>query len=234
LGLTSNIVVDPSAVWVPLTVLAASLAGSAHCVGMCGSLVTAAAPNRRSWAAYQIGRLCSYVALGAIAGGVGGRLLGASSQRWLGWSAAIAMGIAFGILGIKAWKGNPAHFKLIPQKWIEGLYRKSRGAPFLLGACSAILPCGWLHTFTLAAGATQNPLSGGLLMAVFWCGTLPALSAAPWVVRRILQPLQRKSPRIAALLLIGAGIAGIGLKVQALAADPGRPHCHCEDAAHEP
>lgn len=59
------------------TVFIAGLLGSTHCVAMCGGLATALAtapgPGARSWRPllYQLGRLMSYCAAGALAGALG-------------------------------------------------------------------------------------------------------------------------------------------------------------------
>jgi sulfite exporter TauE/SafE len=51
-------------------VASTALVGSVHCVGMCGGLVLACAPDR-GHSAWQAGRLVAYVALGALAGALG-------------------------------------------------------------------------------------------------------------------------------------------------------------------
>jgi sulfite exporter TauE/SafE len=69
-------------------------------------------------------------------------------------------------------------------------------------------------------------------MTLFWAGTLPALFAAPWVVERILRPARQRSPRLAAMVLILAGLAGLGFKMNTLLASSdakgAKPSCHCE------
>jgi sulfite exporter TauE/SafE len=71
-------------------------------------------------------------------------------------------------------------------------------------------------------------MMGGALMAVFWLGTLPALSAVPWITHRLLRPASARAPKITALLLIVAGLAGIGFKMRSLWDQGGKAHCHCE------
>ena len=52
--------------------LALGIAGSLHCVAMCGPLVLAAAPRGRRAAWYHAGRWSVYVAMGVAAGALGG------------------------------------------------------------------------------------------------------------------------------------------------------------------
>ena len=66
------------------SVLVASLLGSPHCAGMCGGFVCfyAAQGGRgqaRAHAAYNFGRLFSYLVLGLLAGALGRTLEQASS-----------------------------------------------------------------------------------------------------------------------------------------------------------
>ena len=62
-----------------VTLFLVGLMGGGHCLGMCGGLVTALSlqlPPARSRApfvlAYNLGRVASYVLVGAIVGGLGG------------------------------------------------------------------------------------------------------------------------------------------------------------------
>ncbi len=227
-GLTAELVAGTT--WVPLAVLTASVLGSAHCAGMCGPLVLAVARGRAQGHAYHAGRLLSYAALGALAGALGERVFGAGGEagrQWLAGGAAVLMAAGFVALGVSAWRGGAPHVPVVPRPVLGWLYRKTGGAPALLGALSAALPCGWLHSFVLAAVATQSATRGAGLMAVFWLGTMPVLSAVPWLSERLLAPVRARAPRLTAVVLISVGLAGLGFKLQALrAAAPGAPH-HC-------
>jgi sulfite exporter TauE/SafE len=221
---------DSSVAWVPLTVLAASLAGSSHCVGMCGGLVTSICRTRWQWIGYQAGRMAAYLALGASAGALGHQLLGEGTLRWLAWVSASLMALAFFGMAARARRGGAPHFALFPNSVVSWFYRKARGVPVLLGMLSAALPCGWLQSFVLAAAATQSAWAGAGLMWVFWMGTLPALSAAPWIFRRLLHPSFRRAPKVTAVLLILAGLGGVGFKMSTLFASEGKSRGHCNHA----
>jgi sulfite exporter TauE/SafE len=213
-----------------LSVLLASLVGSAHCVGMCGGLVTSVCRTRAQWAGYQAGRFLSYSLLGALAGWLGHALLKDGALHWIAWASALFMAAGFFALAARAWKGQAPHFSLVPNRLLSWLYRKTRRLPLLMGFLSAALPCGWLQTFVLAAAATQSAAAGAGLMTVFWLGTLPALSATPWLMQRILRPLSLRAPKLTAVLLILAGLSGIGFKMSTLFAAEGHApsHCHCD------
>jgi sulfite exporter TauE/SafE len=107
-------------------VFVVGLAGSIHCAGMCGGIVTAmsasAAPRARAVIpiaaarnsllphvlAYNAGRIASYMTAGALAGGLaeGARQLGAVAGVQLGmYWLANAMLVALGLYLMNAWRG---------------------------------------------------------------------------------------------------------------------------------
>lgn len=196
------------------TVLGASLAGSAHCLGMCGPLVMAVAPTRATRLLYHAGRFVSYASLGAAAGALGKNSLFSNNATIeivsaLLFASALLL-TAFKILGF--WKGVSAPglwpklskfaFAASPEKF----------KPLILGALSAFLPCGWLYTYVLAATSTGTAMSGAVLMMVFWVGTVPILTAAPWGIQRLLKPISNRFPKASAVLLIGAALSMVGFK----------------------
>lgn len=211
---------------VPLAIVAASLAGSLHCVSMCGPLVAASAARPKEIAAYHLGRLIAYSGLGALAGAAGERILAQAASPWIAWASALLIAGALISLGVRSWKGKGLHLPL--PRISAGLYQKvwkaTSPSPAAqagsAGLLSVFLPCGWLHVFTLAAVTTHSASNGLILMALFWIGTVPALSAAPWGFRRILEPFARKAPRISAVLLISAGLATLGFRLDRMKPAP--------------
>lgn len=253
--------------WIPLTVFVAGILGSLHCTAMCGPLVLAAtipspspsdsgaagqvpkgagSTNAGLIAAYQSGRLLGYSVLGALAGSLGAGVFSGMAGTALSWISTALIAVAFGLLAWKAWRGEPPH--LLPATLSQGPLRRLLGArtlpPFAraggVGLLSALLPCGWLHSFVLAAATTRSPQAGAVLMGVFWTGTLPALSLAPLLIRKLLNPLRRTAPRASAVLLLLAALASIGLQWAPRAIQqarlssgapqgqpiPGDPSCH--------
>lgn len=204
--------------WIPLAVFTASIIGSGHCVAMCGGLVAASSKSRASWAAYHLGRLLGYLLLGAGAGWIGGRIfepMGPESAwlNYVSWSAALLMGASFLFAGFRIWQGRAVHLPILPSKVLSQLYKNAGNNALLLGLLTAFLPCGWLHSFVLGAIATRSPYLGAGFLFAFWLGTLPALGLAPWLVKRIFRPVSRRSPKLAALILISVGLMSVGMKV---------------------
>jgi hypothetical protein len=100
----------------------------------------------------------------------------------------------------------------------------------ILGLASALLPCGWLYAFVVTAGGTGNALSGAIVMAVFWAGTLPVMLAFGEAVSRLAGPLRRHVPAACALVLVILGLWTVASRSQlgpfAAAADQASPPCH--------
>lgn len=212
------------------SVLAASLAGSAHCAAMCGGFVVFTARAQggvRPWAgplAWQAGRLAAYLVLGALAGVAGGQLERAGAWVGVHRAAALLAGstmIAWGLWTLAAtWltgAATPAAGAAM-HRAIGRLVRSLGAWPpetraLVLGAATALLPCGFLWAFVAAAAATGGPLRGALAMLAFWAGTLPALVGVALVARRALGPLERRLPQLTALVLVLIGLLTVAGRI---------------------
>jgi sulfite exporter TauE/SafE len=213
-------------------VITASLLGSMHCVGMCGPLAIWAGGGgeqvtRRtaitSTTLYHLGRLTTYTLAGLLAGligsviDIGGGLLGiqVAAARLVG-GVMIALGVYKlwtmfvakrkpSSEGIPQVTGPSGVSKLLVRlrPYVFGLPIPARG--FATGLLTTLLPCGWLYLFALIAAGTGHPISGGIVMAAFWVGTVPALVTLVAGVRLLSQRYTRTIPALAAAALIGAG-----------------------------
>lgn len=205
------------------TVLIASLLGSGHCVGMCGAFVTLVVagdggPSRQRLAvAYHLGRLASYAALGAIAGLLGGAFdIGGAAfgiQRSAIMLAGAMMVLIAAIMLLRAAGVRLPHIRLpaAPRRVLAALHRIAwtmRPLPrsAMIGVLTPLLPCGWLYAFVITAAGTAHPILGGLVMACFWIGTVPALAVLGLGVQWLAGPLRRHVPLATAFLLGAVGL----------------------------
>ncbi len=225
-----------------LAVFTASLIGSPHCVGMCGpfALLVATPSNQQSTAArrallaYHAGRLVGYAALGALAAAVGAALDVGGTLIGLQQVAAMTAGglmILFGMVALLRLRGVGAlHFQA-PQ-WLQqmlarahrlaaALHPTHRGAT--VGLLTVLLPCGWLYAFVITAAGTANVLYGALLMAVFWIGTVPALSVVALGLNRMSGRFRRYVPLATATLLIVVGTYTMAIRAHASYKQLGNP-----------
>ncbi|QOV88409.1 sulfite exporter TauE/SafE family protein [Humisphaera borealis] len=202
-------------------VFAASLLGSFHCAGMCGAFValacgaaeTNAAKQRSLQAAYHLGRLATYVTLGAAAG-LAGRLVdltGALSgvQSAAAVLAAFAM-LAFAVVALVRSRGASLPKFRLPLGWqslISKAHRAAMDRPpvaraVAIGLLTTLLPCGWLYAFLVTAAGTGHPLSAALVMAVFWVGTLPVMVVVGAGARLMLGTAGKYLPLVSASAVI--------------------------------
>lgn len=185
------------------TVLTTSLAGSLHCVGMCGPLVGFATGvdqrlNGNPWftqIAYHGGRLVTYALVGVVCGLIGAALDLGGSAVGLQRAAAYIAGGTMIVLGLAALlhQLGVRFARMRPPRWLQSLlnvgHRSAAAMPpvpraLVIGLITAFLPCGWLYAFAIVAAGTASPLWGGLVMIAFWAGSVPVLAAVGVGVER--------------------------------------------------
>ncbi len=198
------------------------LAGSAHCLGMCGpfALVLSGPEGRRPLMIflYNAGRTTSYVVLGLTLG-----FLGAAANRFFaGLPAAVIGGgfiILFGLsylfpgsrLGAKFAAPPPFLRKLQTRILAMGEYRGLFA--FLFGVSTGLLPCGMLYAALGLAAASGEPLTGAAAMFAFSIGTWPALFLAAGA-GPLLSRVNGRTFRVAmAVLMIAMGLFIIGRRL---------------------
>ena len=170
---------------------AVGVLGGVHCLGMCGGIVGAislshAGSESPAWPrllAYNLGRMSSYVVAGALAGLLGGALLGAmpQGQRILELLAAVFL-ILLGLY-LAGWWPILARLEQVGGRvWkrIEPLGRRfipvrHAGQAFMVGAIWGWLPCGLVYSVIVWALSAGSAADGALLMGAFALGTLPNL-----------------------------------------------------------
>ena len=201
----------------------ASLAGSLHCVGMCGGLVAAYAGHKgrsgvQEHVAYHGMRLLAYATLGAVAGAIGASVDLASVAVGLGPIAVALAGVTMimaGLLALARLAGwQIPHLLKTPLAVGRGLSRLTRfGAgrgpvmrAGILGLSSALLPCGWLWAFVVAAAGAGTLAGGALIMVAFWAGTVPALTGLGVGLKLLAGRLGSRVSAIGAIAVIAIGL----------------------------
>ena len=218
-------------------VFVASLAGSVHCVAMCGPLVGLHGGIRTARLAlvHSLGRLATYIALGIAAGAIGravdlaGRLgdvqraativAGVAIATWGAWSLAVARGW----LSSRRRAGGA--------RFSSGLARIRTKPPrlraWLTGALAGLLPCGWLWAFVVMAAGTGSPIAGGLAMLAFWLGTVPAMVGLLAFAGPVLARIRDRLPAATAIALIVLGLGTLAIRWRDAGVDQvTTPHCH--------
>lgn len=167
------------------TALLLGVAGSLHCVGMCGPLMLAMPlpSNSRMQAfghalGYQAGRISTYVALGLLFGLLGKGLSVAGFQQWLSVFAGILLLIAafFSLQWESTLWNIPGADKAVGflRRNIGRLLReRPTGATLGLGMLNGLLPCGLVYAAAAGAVAAADVWQGAGFMFFFGLGTLP-------------------------------------------------------------
>lgn len=222
-----------------VAVFIASLLGSLHCAGMCGAFVAFAVggfdtPTKqrvRLNAAYNGGRLVTYILLGVVAGSVGALVNFGGALAGLSRAAAVlagAMMVGFGVIALMHAMGRSSMRWPVPSFMQRAMIAGQRFAMTLsptrralvIGLLTTLLPCGWLYAFAITAAGTASPLWGGVTMAVFWLGTLPVMASLGACVQQFTGILGKKLPAITSIAVIAVGLwtlAGrAGLDAQAI------------------
>ena len=222
-----------------LAVLGASLLGSVHCAAMCGGFVclysgtgasrhTGAAPH----AAYNAGRLVSYLLLGALAGSVGHGVDRIGGIAGIGRLAAVVAGALMVIwggstllaaLGVRMPAGASPRTL---QAMLTSLLVRFRGeSPVVRGAATGLLttllPCGWLYVFVATAGGTGRVTDALAVMFFFWLGTLPMMVTVGLGAQRMFGALQRRLPLVGAGAAVVLGLLSMAGKMSVRPLSPG-------------
>lgn len=221
-----------------IPVFLVGLAGSVHCVGMCGGIVSAfsmapafpvpvvahAAPSAANAAArtlaYNTGRIASYATAGALAGGLAGGVRTLAGLAWLqtgGYWLANLMLVVLGLYLTGAWAGL-TRLEALGQ----GLWRRLRplmthilplDSPFKLLALGALwgwLPCGMVYSVLLTAMLAGSAGGGAAVMLAFGLGTLPMLLALGAAGTRLRRAMQLPKVRLGGgLVVLGFGLLGL-------------------------
>lgn len=216
---------------VAATVLGASVLGSLHCAAMCGGFACFAAGSPahlrdtvRSHAMYNVGRLTSYVTLGALAGAIGAGVTQLGAMAGIGRAAAIAAGLLMVMWGATALATHLGWLRRsvrAPEKWqrLAGTalvtLREQRVAirAFATGLLTTFLPCGWLYVFVATAGGTGSIVGGMIVMFAFWLGTVPALTFVAFGARGVLAPIARHLPAVSAAVVLAIGLLTLAGRV---------------------
>ena len=209
-----------------------ALVSSAHCAVMCGPLVMASsARNGGGGARYFVGRLVTYTLLGALSGSSGRELTSFGPSKWIeaGLSWLLALALLVSAVRYLAPRRAPAPISLRKKprvSLVSRLLAASAQDPLLLGAVTALLPCGVLFTAVMAAAALGSPAAGAVAMASFASLSGLALVSLSSVGRRLALGVSGRRA-LAVGLLAGAALM-VWRPIPMLRSEAGVPACHAQ------
>jgi uncharacterized protein len=161
------------------------LVGSLHCAGMCGPLAlalpgaaTSSARFMLGRAAYNLGRIVTYCAMGVVFGLFGKTLLLAGVQRWVSISLGVVLIVGlFTSRKLALWKPVTLLVNQLKSRMSGLLRQRSLVSVGALGLLNGLLPCGLVYVAAAGATATGHIVNGAIYMAAFGAGTLPMMLA---------------------------------------------------------
>ena len=129
---------------------------------------------------FNAGRIVSYALLGAVIGAIGSKL-----QISLTFTSVLIVAVsvimfflALQMLGVKAFRKFQFTMpKFITRRIADETKFQGKRMPFLMGALTFFLPCGFTITAQGLALISGSAVQGALIMLFFALGTLPALLA---------------------------------------------------------
>ena len=222
----------PALPW-PLLGAAATLglAGSVHCLGMCGGIAAAAGTRLGDGSgpgaiprgvAFNAGRVASYAALGALDGAVAGALLGQFPLRPFAVSLRLLAALLMLAMGLSLLSGRDllSLERLGGRVWrrLRPLAGRVLGLPgalrfAALGMLWGFLPCGLVYSALALAAVAGSATGGAAAMLAFGVGTLPSMLAVTLagtaVTRRFAGTRTRRAA--GALMVAFAAWTALGL-----------------------
>ncbi len=219
-----------------ITAFSVAILGSiGHCIGMCGGIVLAYSGKLANNGVvskakllgfhllYNLGRITTYVALGAAVGFIGSMF---SLDNTLKAALFIIAGILMILAGLSLFGKikflNYLEVSLQNTKWYQNNFQQALNLKtplslYMLGILNGLLPCGFVYAFLFSAAGFGSALYGALIMLSFGLGTMPALFIFGLLANTILakQSFRKIAMILAsiAIIVFGALMAYKGYKI---------------------
>jgi sulfite exporter TauE/SafE len=204
------------------------LLGGVHCIGMCGGIVSALTvqlpqDRRKRWplhVAYNVGRISSYAAAGAVMGSVGS--LGLLLNNLLPVQMALYVAANLMLLTLGIYLTGATQALALTERLGQGLWRhvqpltrrflpvRSVFQAVPLGLLWGWLPCGMVYSVLAMALLSGSAQRGAATMLAFGLGTLPNLLLAGLLFGRLQSLMRARWLRMTAgAIVIAFGIFGL-------------------------
>jgi uncharacterized protein len=175
------------------------LAGSFHCVGMCGPIALALPVGKLSSVEantgrllFNLGRILTYSILGAAFGYFGKTLFVAGFQQQLSILIGILMMCSVFPNRFISWRPFQKMTHLLMNAFKKVFPIKSSLGFLVLGLLNGLLPCGMLYMALAGASATSTPTEGAIFMAFFGLGTSPMMFSVSFLPKLLTMNHRQK------------------------------------------
>lgn len=217
------------------------IAGSAHCIGMCGPLVLALPSSNSnikslilSRTIYHLSRSFAYAAMGCVLGFIGFGFSMVGIQKYVSISAGIIM-LALIFIPSRFRSGFlHASFISMPASLKSAIQRLMKSDNLvslsILGFLNGLLPCGFVYLGLMGAVGMGSPIESALFMFLFGLGTLPVMlvvSVLPgFQSGKLKERLNAAFPYIVVVVALLLILRGLGLGIPFLSPDLGSGGMH--------
>jgi uncharacterized protein len=210
------------------TALLLGVAGSAHCLGMCGPIALAVPSPRPDWGSrlsstllLNSGRLATYALIGAAFGAFGHGLRLAGLQQAASVVAGIVLLLSIVVPGVlERWLPASRAALLIGRLrslLARNLKRTAPEALVLTGMLNGLLPCGLVYAAAIGSTVMGTAGQGALYMLLFGLGTWPMLFAlrmgSGLLGHQARQALRRASPVLVGAVAVLLVLRGLELGI---------------------
>jgi len=203
----------------------AGLAGSGHCLGMCGGIVAAlavASPNAsygqrvRLNLAYHSGRVMTYALLGLLAGAASQLALFTMIKPPLYWLfgaanimvVVIGLSTALGLRGLSLSRLDGSGWGFMSHALRRASAQASVPAFIGAGLVMGLIPCGMVYGVLITAATRGSWLQGGGQMLAFGLGTIPVLLAYGQVATALSAMAGSMLMRVMGIAVALLGVSG--------------------------
>lgn len=201
------------------------LAGSVHCVAMCGGVtagLSLAVPKHANpinyVLSYNTGRILSYAVAGAITGYLS-QIVSHQLQHSINWLNLLS-GVFLIVLAafIGGWWNGLTHLERLGQKvwrYLSPLSKKflpfrSPLSALPYGIIWGWLPCGLVYSSLTWSLASESSVQGAIIMLCFGLGTLPSMLLSALSAQNLLAVLRRPNTKqVMAIILCLFGFFNI-------------------------
>ena len=217
------------------------LAGSLHCIGMCGPLALSLPVSHNNDLSrfsggliYNSGRILSYTSMGFIFGSLGNLIIATK------WQSSLSIGLGIVILLYLFFPKKYFHFStattlgkpfMLLRQQLGKLFQSRKLSSLLfIGVLNGFLPCGLVYLALTSSIISASPVNGGMFMLFFGLGTFPMMFATVLMGNYLNQSLRQKIHKAVpallffmALMLILRGM-NLGIPFISPELSTGHPH----------
>ena len=217
------------------------LAGSLHCIGMCGPLALSLPVSHNNDLSrisggliYNSGRILSYTSMGLIFGSFGNLIIAAK------WQSSLSIGLGTIILLYLLFPKRYFHFStattlgkpfmFLRQQLGKLFQSKNLSSLLFIGVLNGFLPCGLVYLALTSSIISASPVNGGMFMLFFGLGTFPMMFATVLMGNYLNQSIRQKIHKVVPALLFFMAVLlilrGMNLGIPFISPELGTGHHH--------